>query len=454
MIRFLAVIILVTATHAAAQLPPDELAKVDEWLAQDTDARPSAESLGLTTPIAGDELAKVKQQLWERVVAAHPAGESPLGPLPELLGKLDRNNPPKIRGGMLKVGDDQMPFAVLRRESEPAKEGERSLFLCLHGGGQNAKAEGPHAWDVNTREFQSQVGLAAQVYPADGIYWIPRMADDRKGRWWHAHNQQAFDEVIDHAVMHWGVDPNRVYLLGISEGGYGTDILGPFMADRWAGAAAMAAGVGLENPPANLRNVAFRTDVGELDNMFKRQEMAVAFHARLDKLHEADSEGYTHSINLQKGRGHGIEYSAGPKWIAEHTRNPLPERVVWIDRPLDKLRRDQFYWVEQPDAIREGTSYIAAEVDRTANRVTITAKQLAAANKSDELNEAPALAGKLALWLTDDLVDFERPCEVVVNDGTPQVFELKPTVGTLLESLTSRFDPSMAAPCRLEIELP
>jgi len=440
-------------SHSLAELNTEALEKVEQWLAQPETDRPPLASLALPDNLSRRESQVVRDALWKLVVAASDPASTPLGKLPPKLGKLTRGAPVQIRGGELPLGDLTMPFAVLRKESKSPPKSGRALYLCMHGGGQNAQAEGPHAWGVNTREWQAQVQLSLQAYPGEGIYWIPRMADDRKGRWWHKHNQQAFDQVIDHALMHWGVDPNQVYILGISEGGYGTDILAPFMADRFAGAAAMAAGVGLGNPPENLRNLAFRTDVGERDTMFDRQKLAVAFHKRLDELHKEDPQGYQHSINLQKGRGHGIDYRPGPGWMIEHRRPAFPGKVVWIDQALDGQRRERFYWVAFSNRENEGRNRIVAEVDRDQNQVRMVAQQLSGdkasghpthigAVKSGEGTDIPA--SRLMLLLSDDLVDLDKPVTWELN-GTTHTITPNRSSQAILESLLDRPDPQQAA---------
>ena len=452
---------------AAAELSPVQLEQVEAWLAKSADDRPPVDSLALPEGLTAEQAKAIREQLWKLIVAADQNKTSPLGKLPPVFGGANEQGQVSLQGGKLTLGEHEMPFAVLRREakqdeaSQERGDAGRALFFCLHGGGQNASAEGPHAWPVNTREWQTQVALAAQAYPADGIFWVPRMADDRRGRWWHKHNQQAIDQVIDHGMMHWGVDPNRVYLVGISEGGYGADILTPFMADRFAGASAMAAGVGLGNPPANLRNVAFRTDVGERDTMFDRQKLAVAFHKRLDELHAGDPAGYTHSINLQKGRGHGIDYRPGPKWVAQHTRNPFPEKIVWIAKPLDGERRSRFYWLRTPGQLPDRVKLVA-QVDRKARRIELAAQEYAKPGDGghpthigevDSEAYKPLTGTTVELLLSDELLTLDQPLEVVVSGkGTIQV-EPNRNATAILESLIERPDPQSTATQRVEIQL-
>jgi len=87
----------------------------------------------------------------------------------------------------------------------------------------------------------SQMRLTTNLWKSPGLYIIPRMADDREGRWYYGYNQIFIDRLIQQAILFKDADPDRIYLQGISEGGYTAFRLGSMMADRWAGSCAMAA---------------------------------------------------------------------------------------------------------------------------------------------------------------------------------------------------------------------
>ncbi|MGB1260814.1 MAG: hypothetical protein ACPG6P_12280, partial [Akkermansiaceae bacterium] len=116
------------------------------------------------------------------------------------------------------LGAKKMPYIILAKGKKPADGWP--VFFCLHGGGGNARAEGPHSWQVNTREWQAQMQLSTRVWESPGLYIIPRMADDREGRWYYGYNQVFLDRAIQQAILFNGADPNKIYLMGISEGGY------------------------------------------------------------------------------------------------------------------------------------------------------------------------------------------------------------------------------------------
>lgn len=408
------------------------------FLSQNCLAQESSEAIWVEFKVSQAELETSKElgglpKLWEEVLAAKKDGKIPL------------------EARTITLGEHEMPFVLIRREPEGVAE--RALYICMHGGGQNNKAEGPHAWDINSREWNSQIGLCAQVYPAEGLFFVPRMADDRLGRWWHAHNQEAFDRVIEHAIREWGVDPDRVYVLGISEGAYGTDILAPFMADRFAGGNAMAGGVGDDVPAENLRNVAFRTDIGENDTMFDRVGLARKFHERLDKAKqgEGDAGGYVHSLNVQEGRGHGVDYQPGVAWMVKQIRDSRPARIVWTSKELGGNRRARFYWLglegEGEGNELKGEIRLTAKADREKNEIEITA----VTGKAEA--EKPLEGAKLVVLLDEKLIDLDKPVKITCNGKVVHEGKVERSEAVLKETLRERGDPTMMFPSKVVISL-
>lgn len=466
--RLLGLLILllavVVSAASAQELPLNAgtLDRIGQWLDQPPAERGEAGALDLPTGLTRDAAEQSLDQLWT-VYRDHSFDEE-LGDLPPTVHEVvKRVREGGVAPGKLTLGELSMPFVVLRRESNPPPQAGRALFICTHGGGQKADAPGPHSWAVNSREWQTQVQLAAQLYGPDGMYFVPRMADDRKGRWYHAHNQVAFERVAQHAIAHWGVDPNRVYLVGISEGGFGTAILAPFMPDRFGGANAMAAGVGLGNPAENLRNLAFRTDVGENDTMFQRVGLAVAFHRALDAYHAKDADSYPHSINVQPGRGHGIDYRPGVEWIAQHHRNPWPRHITWLGKQIDGQRRARHYWVQIDGPIKDGWNIrIEARVDNAAKHIVVTAEQVQIEGDGGNpthvkvgeiLSREPLTGVALRVLLDDDLIDLDQPLRITVNGEERFNGRVERSAATQLRTLAGYGDPTMSASAEVVIPL-
>lgn len=400
-------------------------------------------------PLQAGEVAAEKARQW----AAYKAAAIALGwdknpvPWPAALGT-GKPGQAQVPTGQLPCGHETMPYTLITKGA-PGPRGW-PLFFQMHGGGStDEKLSGPHGWAANTRDWQVQGRVVAGLFPA-GRYFIPRMANDNKGRWWYRHNLTAFDAVIKRAVLFGGIDPDRVYMMGISEGAYGTEALTPFWADRLAGGAAMAGGSGGGERLYCLRNTPLRSDTGEQDTMYGRDRLVKEEHAWLDKLQKDDPQGYDHSLNLQKGRGHGIDYQPGPAWIATKIRNPHPAKLCWFNYALDGVRRTDFAWLAL-SAAPARDALITAEADRAANTVTVSAMMNPpeAKNESPVYGDKPPVVGQrvplagvdLIVHLDDTLVDLNRPVKIMLNGR--QVFNAKVerSAKVLAQTLANTGDP-------------
>ena len=421
-----------------------------EWFGQEPAGRGAVPQEARDAILAGrDESEAAAAELWRQMrEAAQAAGrEKDIAPLPPTLEEIEalaENERPQIRPAMTVNAGKTMPYHLLAKGRKP--ESGWPLVIALHGGGGTDRAAGPHDWDVNTREWQTQVAFFQRIYPGDALYLIPRMADDREGRWWYDHCQLAYDRLIRAALLFREVDPDRIHLIGISEGGYAALRLPANQPDRFASAGAMAAAEPLATaPPANLRNTPVRIDIGVGDTMFDRVGLARKYAAELDRLRQEDPGGYLHHLNVQAGRGHGIDYRECPVWTLGHRRNPRPERIVWQPRKLHQtLHRTNFWLVLEENAEPDPSLEIRAHADRSANRITLSARN----------GEAPASGLPLGLYLDDRLVDLDREVEVICNGQRVHLGIVPRRLGTLAESLALRGDPAQAYPARLSVRVP
>lgn len=424
----------------------------------------------LPTDLSRDLVGTLRGELLDAyragIVAANSEQHQALGDigptLEELVERAEEGERPRLTTRTMPLREFRMPFRLVRREASGVPEAGRPMFICTHGGGGNGGVDGPHAWEVNSREWAIQSRFATGLYAPEGLYFVPRMADDRRGRWRHAHHLDQFELAIRHGILFWGVDPNRVYKLGISQGGFASAIIGAFMPDLFAGINPMAGGVGLGNPVENLRNLPCFTSIGENDTMFNRVGNAIAWHERLDELHAADPSGYAHHVlDLQAGRGHGIDYRPGAPWIARFTRDPHPEAITWVSTELDGRRRDSMYWLELEGNALRGAIRLTARIDRERNRVDVTAHQLATSNPTgdptqitaDDAEPVPLTGARVNVLLNDELLDLDRPVTVTCNGQTVFTGRVTRDAGALLETLVRRGDPSYAFPVRVPIPL-
>ncbi|MBL8898010.1 MAG: hypothetical protein JNM84_10305 [Planctomycetes bacterium] len=437
--KLFALFVALAPTSAlVAQEPPATV--LEAWFAKppaERGALPNAEE-----PLSRRDAEALVPRLWAACRAdAARRGEDTLPAI--LPGDLEKALEPTT----LQIGEHAMPYVLLCKGEKPA--GGWPLFLCLHGGGGNAEAQGPHAWDVNSREWQAQKTLFQRVYQPAGLYLIPRMADDRQGRWYFDHNQKAFEELITKCLLFREVDADRVYLMGISEGGYGTIRFAGNRPDRFAATGGMAAAEPLEtSPPENMRNVALRIDIGERDTMFDRIGLARRMGERLAELRAADPQGYDFVVNVQTGRGHGIDYSQTPPWLEKRVRNPRPSRVVWTVQPFHTTVELQRYWLALDEIPAAMPLYLSATF--TGNQLRITAEIDAPKPGSGRL---PASGGRLRVRLDDRLADLDAPIAITVNGQARAEVQAVRRLDVMARTLAERLDPSYCFAAELVIDL-
>lgn len=303
-----------------------------------------------------------------------------------------------------------------------APDGERSLWISMHGGG-GAPAQ------VNTQQWQNQIKL---YQPEEGIYLAPRAPTDTWNLWHQSHIDPLFARLIENMVAYRGVDPDKVYLMGYSAGGDGVWQLGPRMADRFA-AAAMMAGHPNEAKLLGLRNLPFGIFCGALDRAYKRNEVCAQRMEEIAELAEADSGGYPHMTRLYENTGHwmNLKDAEALPWMAGFSRHTWPEKIVWYQ---DDVTHDRFYWIQLP----EGAAQKGQRIDAAVEGQTITLK-----------GDIPS---GTRLLLHDDLIDLDQPVKVSANDGEPTTYHPKRSAAVIRQALQKRLDPSAAPTARIIIE--
>ena len=409
--RSLAILFLLATTLTAA--PPDSTksAAALKSLRAALDAKPKslADLAGqdfASAALAKADAATARTLLWDAHVA---------------ILKTERAR--ELKDRVIKDDKLEMPFDF-KTFGEKPKDG-RSLYISLHGGG-GAPAR------VNDQQWQNQ----KKLYTVDeGIYLAPRAPTNTWNLWHEGHIDRMFARLIEDLIALEDVNPDRVYVLGYSAGGDGVYQLAPRMADRWAAAAMMAGhpnGVSL----LSLRNVPFALQVGGEDAAYNRNKVGREYGEQLDKLQMDDPKGYEHFVKIHEGKGHwmGGEDKVALPWMAKHTRNPVPERVVWKQSGTP---HDRSYWLAVPSKDAKGDSLVVA--NRDGQTVDIA--------KAEKVS-------KLLVRLDDRMVDLDKTVTVTMAGkelyrGTPSR-----TVGAMLNTLAGRGDPKLVFDAEVGVDLP
>lgn len=345
-----------------------------------------------------------------------------------------------------------MPYYYGTKGDKPAAGWP--LFLYLHGSGPKE------------REWSTGYVLCSRFADAPSCYFIPQIPNEGAYyRWWQRAKQFAWERLLRQAFVNGDVDPLRVYLFGISEGGYGSQRLASFYADYLAAAGPMAGGeIPSDAPAENCGHIGFSLRTGANDFMFARHQLTARTHELFDSLQRCYPTEYRHRIELIPGRGHGIDYSPTTPWLSHFTRVVNPKHFVWEDYPMDGIYRCGFYniAVHERDTTsgNERTRYEMTIKDNiielTIERVTYEATQREphwGIPIKHRKHYTPATEGKFTLYLSDDMVDLKKKVTLSVNGKQVYHGKLKADIRHMVNSCATFFDPVRVYTTAIEIEL-
>lgn len=360
--------------------------------------------------------------------------------------------------GSWTLPDSQEPHAVMPycywKKADSTQTGRLPLFLYLHGSGPKEQ------------EWYAGVRLSTMFKDAPSIYFIPQIPNEGNYyRWWQKAKQYAWEKLIRLALAGEDVDANRLYVFGISEGGYGSQRLASFYADYLAAAGPMAGGEPLRNAPVeNCANIGFSFLTGELDNGFYRNYFTKATRQWFDSLQVLHPGLYDHRIELVPNCGHAIDYRPTTPWLRQHVRNPYPKQVFWEDFEMDGRHRNGFYNIhvnERSDKADNTQTYYEMSIQGNTINVKVSTVTYDILQRDPnwgiemkfKKSYKPATSGKFTIYLNEQLVDLKVPVTIIVNGK--QVFQgkVKANVKNMVNSCATFFDPYRIYPAAVEIKL-
>ena len=319
------------------------------------------------------------------------------------------------------IGDKSMKW--MEKDFGNSPDGRHSLWITLHGGGQGTEEEN----DANWRGYYGRY-----EFPPGSINIAPRAPANTWDMWHVPWVDGLMDRLIADMIINRGVDPNRVYLIGYSAGGDGVYQLAPRMADRFA-AATMCAGHPNAVTPEGLRNLPFYLFMGGEDGAYHRNTVVREFSAKMDVLEKSDPAGYHHVLTVYPGLSHnmqGREAGVIPRMWG-YKRETWPKRVVWKEN--DNFTHQRFYWLER--SANDTDASIVYAANAAGQTITI---------------ESPA-SGSLTLRLSDELVNLDKPVQVVAGGKTVFEGSVKRTLAAIDQSLREREDPDTVATALLPV---
>ena len=334
-------------------------------------------------------------------------------------------------------------------------EGKLPLFLYLHGSGPKAQ------------EWSTGLILGNRFEDAPSFYFIPQIPNEGDYyRWWQVAKQFAWEKLIRQALVEGNVDANRLYVFGISEGGYGSQRLASFYADYWAAAGPMAGGEPLKNAPVeNCANIGFSFLTGADDTGFYRNTLTyytqIAFDAaQLERPLDADKRPlFVHRINLLPGMQHHIKYDLTTPWLKNFVRNPYPKTVLWEDYEMDGRHRSGFYNLQVLSSPSENRTYYEMNIHHNVVKINIKEVEYTAVEKDKQWgiemrfnrSYTDAKGGRLRIYLNNELVDMKKPVTIIVNGKELYRNKVKANLRDMIDSCTEYFDPYRVYPASIEV---
>ena len=310
------------------------------------------------------------------------------------------------------------------------------LIVCLHGAGFSG--------DAYLERWQARLGedylLACPTYPAGA--WFTRRAED------------VVLSTIRHVRRRYHVDPDRIFLTGMSNGGIGAWLIGMHHAALFAGLAPMASGLDHVLMPflANLRNTPVYIIHGEKD-----QVMPVALSRSIAR--ELTALGYPHVYREHQGEhpmagGHYFpreELPALMTWLNRQRRDPSPARLTVV---REASHFHPFSWVRL-DVTDPIAAFSDDLVDKQDQRITQREyARLDATITGNRIEVSTERVQRYSLFLNDRLIDPAKPITIVTNGRLSFEGTVGPSLETLLRQARLRQDPRQLFPFHVTVNVP
>lgn len=297
------------------------------------------------------------------------------------------------------------------------------LFIAMHGGGGVPKRFNDSQWEHMQIYYRDQKDVEGYRYLA------LRAPTDEWNGFYTNYNLPMTNHLIEQFLIAGDVDPNRIYIMGYSHGGYGTWYIARQMADRFAAAHASASAPSIGNDVGrNMRNTRFSFMFGEKDTSYERLKRCRSFEEFMKEvMSEPGNEDYPVVAEFQAGYGHGgLPDRDKIKEMYSFERTPRPSHVTWL--PTNP-KVTQFNWLEVEEV--SGGQVIDAKLDGQDLKV--------------EAKKTP----KLIVYVDERMVDVKEKLAVNINGEESEV-SLQPSLKTLVETLATRGDDELAFTVRLE----
>ena len=310
------------------------------------------------------------------------------------------------------------------------------LVVCLHGAGFTGEAY--------LERWQARLG-------EDYILACPTAP---MGAWFTRGAEELVLATIRSMQRRYHIDPDRIFLTGMSNGGIGAWVIGMHDAPLFAGIAPMASGLDNVLMPflANLRSTPIYIIHGAKD-----QVMPVELSRTITK--ELTRLGYSyvyreHDREHPMAGGHYFPREELPElvtWLNAQRRNPLPTSVTVV---REASHFQPFGWVriDATDAIAAFSEDLVSKRDDLIMRREY-ARLDASIVAPNRIEVQADRVQRYSLFLNEQLIDSSKPLIVLTNGQVSFDGPVTPSLEILLRQARLRQDSRQLFPIHLAIQV-
>jgi pimeloyl-ACP methyl ester carboxylesterase len=318
---------------------------------------------------------------------------------------------------------------------EPIKD--YALVVCLHGVGFTGEAY-LDRWKARLGEGYI---LVCPTYPAGA--WYTRRAED------------LVLATVQVMQQRYRIDPNRIFLTGMSNGGIGAWLIGMHHAPLFAGLAPMASGIDDVLFPflENLRATPVYIIHGSHDQVMP-VELSRKLAGELKNL-EYPFVYREHDRTHAMAGGHFFPREELPdlvKWF-DSQRRPAAPKELTVVRDASHLLPFGWIRIDATDLIASFSEELIDKRDdsiRQRSYARLTAR-ITGPNRIDVQTDH---VRRYTLFFKEDLVDLSQPVIITTNGQTSFDGAVTPQIETLLRQARLRRDLGQLFPVHLTLSVP
>jgi predicted esterase len=339
-------------------------------------------------------------------------------------------------GRSIRVGDDSMRYGLyVPAAYDPSRS--YPLILCLHGAGFDG--------DTYLNRWQPRLG-------EDYLLACPTMEE---AEWWTRQGEALVLAVLSDVSRTYHVDPDRVFLTGMSNGGIGTYLIGLNHPDRFAALVPMAGAFPAALFPLldNAKNTPFYIIHGSKDQVMpvqysrdvaaylKRSDSPVVYREH-DRVHPMAGGHYFPKEELPDLLAwlKTQRRAAEPRELSVVRDRDHPGRDAWVRiDEIDPAAASFWASEHQPEESRrlQRGAYARLKARVSGNTIFVTAENVI----------------QYSILLPADFVDWNRPVLVFTNGRVSFEQLLRPDSRSLLEEARRRPDPRQTVLSRIKIRV-